>query len=265
MKKILVVLMCLFALCACSSTPETEKKEVAVIGGDLENIKERGYIIVAVEGTWKPFTYHDEDDKLVGFDVEVAKYIADYLGVEVKYEEGEWDGLLAGVQAGRYDMMVNGCDVTEDRINSYDFSNAYALDKVVVMTTKENDVIKSEEDLNGKTTANTISSTYAVIAENFGANVLAVDDLNQTLELLKNGRIDATLNAEVVYLDYVATYPDADVKVACYSSTSFDIAIPMKKGSSALVAKVNEAIANGHSDGTFTELSNKYFGIDITK
>lgn len=256
MKKILAVLLSLMVLCACSG----EKLQ----GGNLDAIKKNGKLVVAMEGNWKPFTYHDENNELVGFDVEVAKYIADYIGVEVEYVEGKWDGLLAGVEAGRYDMMVNGCDLTEERAASYDFSDAYAYDKVVVMTSKANEDIKSEADLNGKTTANTISSTYAIIAESNGATVEGVDDLNATLELLKSGRIDATLNAEVVYLDYIDTYPDADVKIACYTSTAFDIAIPMKKGSDDLVKVVNEAIAQGHKDGTFSKLSEKYFGIDIT-
>lgn len=256
MKKLLLILSAFLLLCACSSD---ELK-----GGDLADIKKRGYINVAMEGNWKPFTYHDENDKLVGFDVEVAEYIANYIGVDVKFVEGKWDGILAGVEAGRYDMMVNGCDVTDERAQTYDFSDAYAYDKVVVMTTKENNDIQTETDLNGKKTANTISSTYAIIGESLGATVEGVDDFNATIELLKSGRIDATLNAEVAYLDYVDSYPDADVKVACYTSTSFDIAIPMKKGSSDLVKVVNEAISQAHQDGTLKALSEKYFGIDIT-
>lgn len=257
MKKLLVVLFTLLLLCGCSSSEQLD-------GGDLQAIKKRGYITVAMEGNWKPFTYHNEADELVGFDVEVAKYVADYIGVEVRYVEGKWDGLLAGIEAGRYDMMVNGCGVTEERALAYDFSDAYAYDKVVVMTSKDNEEITSEEDLKGKVTANTISSTYAVIAENFGAKVEGVDDFNATIELLNSGRIDATLNAEVAYLDYIGTYPDADVKIACYTSTITDLAIPMKKGSSDLVKIVNEAIAKAHADGTLKALSNKYFGIDIT-
>ena len=81
MKKLLFVLLALFVLVGCSSSKE-------VIGGDVNNINERGYIVVAMEGTWAPWTYHDETDKLVGYDVEVGKYIADYLGYDVKYVEG---------------------------------------------------------------------------------------------------------------------------------------------------------------------------------
>ena len=265
MKKIITLLLCLFMLCACSNsgnnTPESDTTK-----SELDLIKEKGKIVVAMEGTWQPFTYHDETGALVGFDVDVAKYIADYIGVEVEYVEGEWDGLLMGVASGRYDMLVNGCDATDERREEYDFSDAYAYDKVVVMVKEDNNDITKMEDLNGKSTANTISSTYAQIAERYGANVQGVDDLTQTIELLLQGRIDATLNAEVVYLDYVKTIGEtAGVKVACYAEDMFDIAIPMKKGSTELVKVVNEAIAQAHADGTLTALSEKYFGIDITK
>lgn len=253
MKKIITVLSILL-LCACST----------IKGGDLEDIKKRGKLVVAMEGTWKPFTYHDDDNNLVGYDVEVAKYIADYIGVEIEYVEGEWDGLLMGVEDGRYDMLVNGVDYTEDRKDSYDFSNAYGYDRVVVMVKKDNNDINSIEDLKGKKTANTISSVYAEIAREQGAEVTGVDELIDTLKLLKDGRIDATVNAEVVYYDYINDNPDADIKIACYAENVWDIAIPMKKGSHELVQIVNEAIAQGLSDGTFARLSQKYFGIDIT-
>lgn len=261
MKKVLVILLSILMLGACA--PKTPTSDAPL--NRLEAIKQNGKLVVAMEGTWQPFTYHDENNNLVGFDVEVAKYIADYLGVEVEYVEGEWDGLLMGVESGRYDMLVNGVDVTDERKDTYDFSDAYAYDKVVVMVKEDNEEIKTLDDLKGKTTANTISSTYAQIAERYGATVNGVDDLTQTIELLKNGRVDATLNAEVVYLDYTKTVPDAGVKVACYADDVWEIAIPMQKGCPELVAAVNEAIAAAHADGTLSKLSEKYFGIDITK
>lgn len=87
----------------------------------LDQIQARGSITVAMEGTWAPWTYHDENDELVGYDVEVAKLIANELGVDVNFVEGEWDGLLAGLDDGRYDIMVNGVGVTPERQEKYDF------------------------------------------------------------------------------------------------------------------------------------------------
>lgn len=125
----------------------------------LAQIKERGRIIVAMEGTWAPWTYHDENDDLVGYDVEVAQNIAEKLGVEVEFVEGAWDGLLAGLDAGRYDIMVNGVGVTDERAEKYNFSTPYAYNKTAVIVRGDYDEISSMEDLNGKKTANTISST----------------------------------------------------------------------------------------------------------
>ena len=233
----------------------------------LAQIKERGSIIVAMEGTWAPWTYHDEDDNLVGYDVEVAQNIAEKLGVEVEFIEGAWDGLLAGLDAGRYDIMVNGVGVTEERAEKYNFSTPYAYNKTAVIVRGDYDEISSMEDLKGKKTANTISSTYAAQAEAYGATVTGVDDLNQTIELLLSKRIDATLNAEVVFNDYKKEHPEADVKIATYSDEVEEIAIPIRKGDDTvtLLDAVNNALDEMAKDGTLTELSEKYFGMDISK
>lgn len=233
----------------------------------LAQIKERGSIIVAMEGTWAPWTYHDEDDNLVGYDVEVAQNIAEKLGVEVEFIEGAWDGLLAGLDAGRYDIMVNGVGVTEERAEKYNFSTPYAYNKTAVIVRGDYDEISSMEDLKGKKTANTITSTYASQAEAYGATVTGVDDLNQTIELLLSKRIDATLNAEVVFNDYKKEHPEADVKIATYSDQVEEIAIPIRKGDDTvtLLEAVNDALDEMAKDGTLTELSEKYFGIDISK
>ena len=266
--------LCVSALTACSqnsgqtSSPSSSNPVQTEAPTDLlTQIQERGEIVVAMEGTWAPWTYHDEDDQLVGYDVEVAQNIAQRLGVEARFAEGEWDGLLAGLDSGRYDIMVNGVDIDEARSEKYDFSIPYAYNRTAVIVSGDNDSIQSMEDLNGKSTANTLNSTYANVAESYGAEVTGVDDFIQTIELLNSGRIDATLNAEVSYYDYMAQHPDANVKIACIDPQSTQVAIPMRKGeeSAALVAAINDALAEMAGDGTLTELSMKYFGTDISK
>ncbi len=248
-------------------TTETEEKTEVEADGLLKEILDKGSITVAMEGTWAPWTYHDEDDNLVGYDVEVAKAIADKLGVEVEYVEGEWDGLLAGITAGRYDIMVNGVDITDERKESYDFSIPYAFNRTAVITSGDNEDINALEDLEGKKTANTISSTYATLAESYGAEVTGVDDLNQTFELLLSGRIDATLNAEMTYYDYMKEHPDANVKIAVLTEDANEIGIPMRKGeeTESLRKAIDQALEELSADGTLTELSEKYFGTDISQ
>ena len=257
-----IAAMSMIALAGCGSK-ENESAE----GDLLARIQEKGEIVVAMEGTWAPWTYHDENDKLVGFDVEVAENIASKLGVKATFVEGEWDGLLAGLEAGRYDCMVNGVDVTQERQQAYDFSEPYAFNRIALVVRSDNDSIKTFEDLAGKTTTNTISSTYAQLAEQYGATVNGVDDLNQTIELVLAGRADATLNSEVTIYDYLSEKPDAQLKIAALTEEATNVAIPMPKGTDtdSLREAVNKAIRELREEGVLAELSIKYFGTDITR
>lgn len=261
-----LVLLGTAVLTGCSSQSNNQAT-VAASGDLLAQIQEKGEIVIAMEGTWAPWTYHDENDELVGYDVEVGKAIAEKLGVTATFVEGEWDGLLAGLDAGRYDIMVNGVGITPERQEKYDFTTPYAYNRTAVIVRGDYDEIHSMEDLNGKKTANTISSTYAEQAEAYGATVTGVDDLNQTIELLLAGRIDATLNAEVVFADYQKAHPEANIKIAAYSDDVEQVAIPIRKSAdtATLLAAINQALAELDADGTLSALSVKYFGTDISK
>lgn len=235
--------------------------------GLLAEIKERGKIIVATEGLWAPWTYHDEDDVLVGFDVEVAAYIAEKLGVEVEYVESEWSGIFSGLESGRYDIAANGVEVTEERAEKYDFSDPYARLHTALIVKADNEDITTFADLNGKKTANSLNSTYSLIAEENGAVTVDVEELAQCMEQVIQGRVDATLNADVSYDDYMAVNPDAPLKVAAYTEEFSAVCIPVRKGEECadLLAAINAAIKELDEEGVLTELSMKYFGRDITK
>lgn len=232
----------------------------------LQEIQDRGEMVFATEGTWSPWTFHNEAGDLVGYDIEVAQGIADRLGVTATFAEGEWDGLLAGLDSGRYDTMANGVSVTEEREEKYTFTDPYAYNRIVVITLADNDDISSMEDLDGKTTANTLGSSYATLAESYGATNTGVDDFNQTIQLLLQGRIDATLNDEVVFYDYLRENPDANVKIACEEEEPTHVAFPLRKeGTDELLQAMNEAIADMRDSGELAEISNTYFEMDITE
>lgn len=257
----IAMLLVLLCVSACS------KEENSAESGDLlERIQSRGTIIVATEGTWAPWTFHDENDELVGYDIEVAKGIAEHLGVEAQFIEGEWDGLFAGLNSERYDIVANGVEVTQERAETYDFSEPYAYIRTAIIVRDDNQDISSFEDLDGKTTANTLASTYATLAESYGANATGVDDLAQTIELLRAGRVDATLNAEVTFYDYMAQHPDAPIRIAALTDTASEVSIPVRKGedNATLLAAINEAIDEMRASGELSELSEKYFGSDIS-
>ena len=235
-------------------------------GDQLSNIQSSGKLIVALEGAWQPWSFHDESDTLVGYDVEVSRAIAKKLGVEPEYVESDWDSLFAGLDAGRYDIVCNGVEVTDERAKTYDFTEPYGYIHTALAVRKDNEDITCFEDLKGKTTANSLASTYMELAESYGATVQGIDTLEETIQLLTAGRIDATLNADVSFYDYLNVHPDADFKLVAQTEDASHVAIPLRKGdaSATLLEAINTAIEELRADGTLKELSEKYFGQDIS-
>ena len=236
-------------------------------GDHLERIQKSGKIIIAMEGQWAPWTYHDESGDLVGYDTEVGKAIAEKLGVQAEFVEGEWDGLFTGLDGGRYDVIINGVEITEERTNKYDFATPYAYIKTALVVSNDNTDIKSFDDLNGKKTSNSLGSTYADMALDKGADVQNVDTLSETIDMVTSGRVDATLNAEVSFYDYLTEHPDAPINIVALTDEASEVAIPLVKGedNASLKAAIDKAVEELSKDGTLTELSNKYFGSDISQ
>lgn len=234
----------------------------------LSQVKARGTLRVAVEGVYPPWNYHDDTGALVGFDVELARAIAARLGVEAEFAETAWDGIFAGLDADRWDIVANEVEPNPEREASYDFSAPYAKIRTVVIA-READAasISSPADLKGKTTANSVTSTYTATAREWGANPIPVDTLDETIRLLLDGRIDATLNSNLSFYEYMKHHPESPVRVAFEIPGEQAVAIPFAKrvSTATLRAAVDDAIAALRADGTLTQISEKYFGADITQ
>lgn len=233
----------------------------------LSQIRAKGKIVFAMEGQWSPWTYHDTNGDLIGYDTEVGKAIAGKLGVEAEFVEGEWDGLFTGLDTGRYDAIINGVEITEERSAKYDFSIPYAYVRTALCVADTNTEITGFEDLNGKKTSNSLGSTYADMAADLGATVENVDTLAETISMVTSGRVDATLNSEDSFADYLNEHPDAPIKLVATTDEASKVAIPMRKvaESASLREAIDAALKELREDGTLTQLSEKYFGTDISK
>lgn len=268
MKKLVsvsVAALMALSLSACGSSAASSASTTAAADDSLQKVKDAGELRIGLEGDWQPFSYHDENDNLVGYDVEVAQNVARRLGVKADITEGAWDGLLTGLSTGVYDVVVNGVDVTEEREKTFDFSDPYAYDHIDLVVRKDNDTIKTFEDLKGSTTANSTGSTYAQMGEDYGAKVSNVPTLAETMTLVLNGTVQATINADTSVQDYLNTTGETDLKVVDQADDVTEYAIPMKKGSDTLRKAVNDALQDMRDDGTLKSLSEKYFGADLTE
>ncbi len=237
----------------------------ALAGQSLETIKTNGVFRIGTEGTYAPFTYHDPNGQLVGFDVEIGREIAKRLGVKPEFLEGKWDGLIAGLDANRYDAVINQVGITEQRKQKYDFSDPYIASKAVLIVRGDNDGIKGFADLQGKKSAQSLTSNFAKLAEESGASLVGTDGFDQSIQLVLNGRADATINDSLSFLDFKKHKPDANVKIAAQEADADHSGVIIRKGEPELLAAINKALAEIKADGTYQKIADTYFGQDVSQ
>lgn len=232
----------------------------------LDAVRDEGTIVVGTEGTYRPFSFHENGvGDLTGYDVEITEAVADKLGVEVQFEEAQWDALFAGLNAGRFAMVANQVSVTPEREGSYEFSEPYTVSPGVIVVREGDSAITSFADLAGKTTAQSLSSNWYTLAQENGASVEAVEGWAQSVSLLEQGRVDATVNDRLTFLDYMLQTPDAPIQVAAETDDPALMAFAFAKDNTELRDAVNAALKELRDDGTLAEISMKYFGEDVSQ
>ncbi|MNO41944.1 L-cystine-binding protein TcyA precursor [compost metagenome] len=270
---ILLALTVVFvAACGNNSNTDTSTNSSAGTNGgtatannSLEAVKASGKLRIGTEGTYAPFTYHDASGKLTGFDVEIAEEVSKRLGVKAEFFETQWDGIFAGMDAKRFDVIFNEVSINEERKVKYDFSEPYIVSKAVLIVSENNEDIKTFADLKGKKAGQSLTSNLSDIARENGAEIVATDGFNQAMDLLISGRIDATVNDGLSYLDLKKQKPDVKIKVVDEIPDGSQSAAVFLKGNDELVKAVSDAIVEMKSDGTYLKISEKYFGADVSK
>ncbi len=251
------------ALAACSSGAPAASESA---GDDEYGLVTAGTLTVATEGTYRPFSFHEDGSgDLVGYDVEIAEAVAEKLGLEVEFQETQWDAIFAGLEAGRFDVIANQVSINPEREEQYLFSEPYTVSRGVIVVNDGDTSISSFDDLAGKTTAQSLTSNWYELATESGANVEAVEGWAQAVSLLQQGRVDATINDELTFLDYVNTTPDAAIEVAAETDETSESAFAFTKDKADLVAAIDEAIAELREEGVLAELGEKYFGADVSQ
>jgi cystine transport system substrate-binding protein len=262
---LLVVVLVVTIFAACGS--KTVNKEVSskttsssVPSTLLDKVKSKGEITIGTTGTYPPYTYHDDSNKLTGFDIEIAAEVAKRLGVKATFVEASWDGILAGLDSGRFDFIVNQVAITDERKLKYDFTDFYEKSYPVLIVPEDNTDIKSYDDLKGKKVNTSETSTYGKDAKARGAVLVLMEGDN--IPLLQSKRIDAILNDSLYFATLKKTRPDIKLKVVDKHEAAL-ISIPTKKGNPEFAQALDKAIKDMKADGKFTEISKKWFGVNV--
>ncbi|WP_456299318.1 ABC transporter permease subunit [Mycolicibacterium arenosum] len=227
-------------------------------------IRAAGVLRVGTEGTYSPFSYHDPaTGELVGYDIDVAKAVGEQLGVPVEFVETPWDSIFAALEANRFDIVANQVTITPERQAKYDLSEPYSVGEGVIVTRADDDSITSLTDLKGKRTAQSITSNWAQVARDAGADVEGVEGFAQAITLLNQGRIDATVNDSIAVYAYLAETGDTSVKIAAQTGEKSDQGFAARKDSGYL-PELDGALDDLRADGTLSEISQKYLKADAT-
>lgn len=231
----------------------------------LDRINQKGTITVGTEGTYAPFTYHDENGKLTGYDVEVTRAVADKLGVKIEFKETNWDSMLAGLKAGRFDLVANQVALTTpERQAIFDKSEAYNWSGAVLAAPKGESRIHKIEDVKGLRAAQSLTSNYGELARKYDAVIVPVDGLAQSVKVIETKRADFTFNDSLAVLDYLKKNPKADLKIFWESDDKVGAGFVTPKGNEEALSKISNAIVELRNEGTLKKLGEQFFGQDVS-
>ncbi len=241
---------------------------ISVFAADLlDTVKTRGTLKVAMEGSYPPFNFKDQKTgQLEGFEVDVAKLLAAKLGVTPEFTTTEWSGILAGLGAGKYDVILNQVGITEARQKAFDFSQPYTLSSAQLIVRKdEKRNFTSLESLKGFKLGLGQGTNFEQKAKAVpGIDVKTYPSSAEYLADLASGRIDAAMNDSLL-VSYLLKNSGLSLKAGAPIGDIDQIGIPFRKGNPKFQAALNHAINDILNDGSFKRVSVKWFGIDVSK
>nr|WP_314118792.1 amino acid ABC transporter substrate-binding protein [uncultured Campylobacter sp.] len=235
-----------------------------ICGANSKTLRE-GTLKVATEGTFSPFSYYNDKNELVGYDVDVARAVAEKLGLKIEFLTAPWDAMFAAFDAGKADAVFNQVSITDERKKKYEYSVPYTVVYGAIIVHKDNNDIKSFEDLKGKKNADSATSNWAQVAKKYGAQNVTVDSFAKSMELLIARRVDTVVRDNTVFYDFLKQRPDAPIKIAAkLKDVDYSAAI-VQKGNKELADQISKALNELKAEGKLKEISLKYFGKDVSE
>jgi cystine transport system substrate-binding protein len=228
----------------------------------LNRMEKSNVLNVAFEGTYPPFNFLDDNDEFQGFDVDISNEIAERLGVKANFIATKWDGLIGGLKADKFDIIIGQMTVTEERKKSVDFTDPYVITGSVLVTREDTNDITKLEDIKGKKVGVGGGTTFEEVANSVeGADVKLYKAVSDYIQDLTNERLDVIINDQLL-ISYNIKENKLPIKIASSIVNKDEIGMAVNKGNEDFIKKVNTALKEMKDDGTYNEIYKKWFGTD---
>ncbi|HEU4964980.1 MAG TPA: transporter substrate-binding domain-containing protein [Bacilli bacterium] len=246
------------SLVGCGNGADTDDQTNTGAGGDTAATK--GKLIMATSADYPPYESHTTaggTDEIVGFDVDIAKYITKQLGYDLEIQDMTFDGLIPALQAKRADFVMAGMTPKPERLKNADFSDIYYEAKNTIVTLKGKN-LKTPDDLNGKTVGVQLGSIQESAAKDMaGVNIKPLNKINEIIQELKSKRIDAAIIEDTVIKGYAANNQDLEYNTIPNTEAAGS-AVAFPKGSTH-VQEFNTVLQQMQDNGKLDELIVKWF------
>lgn len=232
-----------------------------------DTIKSKGKFVVGLDDSFPPMGFRDDKGQIVGFDIDMAKAVAQKLGVKVEFKPVEWDGIILSLNNKDIDVIWNGLTITDERKKQIAFSKVYLQNRQIIVV-QNNSTINSKKDLSGKTVGLQMGSSSEKALSSDTTTFKSLKDVrkysNNTEALLdlNQGRIDAVVVDEVVGRYYIEKKPGL-YKILNDNFGVEDYGVGIRKSDVSFKEKLDEALDTIKNDGTADKISQKWFGKNI--
>lgn len=261
-KTCILLAMLLVTLVSITACKDGDK----VTGATLDEIIERGYIVMGLDDTFAPMGFRDKQGNLVGFDVDLANEVFKRAGIEVQFQPIDWTMKETELNTGNIDLIWNGYSITEEREEKVDFTKPYLTNRQIIVTMADSD-IETRADLEGKKVAIQSESSavdavmeYPEIVETFdGGEPILFGTNDEALMDLEAGRSDAVVGDEVYVRYYIKQKGEENYKIAEEDFGDEEYGIGFRKTDGDLLKLIDDILDDMREDGSYEELYNKWF------
>jgi cystine transport system substrate-binding protein len=235
---------------------------LAGCGNSTGQVQKSGILRVGLEGTYPPFNYVNDQKQMDGFDVAISNEIAKRMKVKTEFVGVEWKGLIGGLQADKFDVIIAQMSITDERKQSVDFTDPYVLSGAVLIGRKGETRFKALADIKGAKVGVGLGTTFEKLARTVpGADVKTYDSFEQYAQELINGRVDVIINDQLL-AGYAIKKGSLPIVVTSPVLGEDHIGIAVKKGNTDLVTQINKILADMKADGTYKKIFMDWFGLE---